>query len=139
MTDRIPPRLRAPLRVVVAGAVITAVAVAVHGWGAPVYLVLVPFVLLVAVGYYFWGGRDADAAAVLRREMDERQLLRRLRAQALVGKVMSMAAAVAYLVAFGLRAPLWPFAIALGLPVLTAVAGWMFYGDRGYREGRAER
>jgi hypothetical protein len=113
----------------VAGAAITAVVVAVHGWGGPVYEVLLPFVVLLAAAYYLWGGRDSDAAAVLRREPDERQLQRRLRVQALVGRVMSLAAGVAYLVAFSERATLWPFGIALALPGLAAAAGWVLYRD----------
>jgi peptidoglycan/LPS O-acetylase OafA/YrhL len=60
MTRRIPPRLRAPIRIAAMGAALVAVAVATHGWGRPVHLVLVPFVLLVALGYYAWGGRDSS-------------------------------------------------------------------------------
>jgi hypothetical protein len=131
MTKQIPPRLRAPLRTGAVGLAVVAVAIAVHGWSGPVYLVLIPFVLVVAAGYYLWGGRDSDTAAVLRREVDERQAYRRLKSQALVGRVMSLAAALAYLVAFGAKAPLWPFGIALALPVLTSLAGWTLYREAG--------
>jgi MFS family permease len=131
MINRIPPRLRAPFRVLAVGVVIIAVAIATHGWGPPVYLVLVPFVLLVAGGYYVWGAQDSDSAAMIRREPDERQAYRQLKVQALVGKVMSLASAVAYLVAVGLKASFWPFGIALALPVLTALVGWRLYRDRG--------
>ncbi len=131
MTKGIPPRLRAPLRVGAVGVAAGAAAVAAHGWGSPVYLVLVPFVVLLALGYYAWGGRDSDTAAVLRREVDERQAYRRLRVQALVGRVMSLAVAAAYLVAVGVRATLWPFGIALALPVLATAAGWVRYREHG--------
>lgn len=131
MINHIPPRLRAPLKVIVAGAVIIAVMVAVHGWAPPVYLVLVPFVVLAAAGYYVWGAQDSDAAAVIRQETDERQAYRRLKVQALIGKVMSLAVAVAYLAAVGLKTALWPFAIALALPALTALVGWALYRERG--------
>lgn len=130
MITHIPPRLRAPLRVALVGAVAGAVAVAVHGWGSPIYLVLMPFVLLLALGYYVWGGRDSDTAAVIRREVDERQAYRQLKVQALVGKVMSVAVAVAYLVALDVKATLWPFAAALALPLLATATGWVLYRDR---------
>ncbi len=129
MYKNLPTRLRAPLRVLAAGAVVVAVAVSVHGWGSPVFLVLIPFVLLAAVGYYLWGGGDGDLAAAVRHENDERQERRRLRVQALVGRVMSLAVVAACLVAYGLGAPLWPFAVALALPVLATAAGWLLYRD----------
>jgi hypothetical protein len=127
MNRNIPARLRAPIRVLVVGAVITAVLIATRGWVVPVYGVFIPFVVLVAAGYYVWGGRDNDSAATLRREVDERQQYRRLKVQALVGRVMSLAAAIAYLVAVGMHATLWPFAIAIAVPVATAVVGWLIY------------
>lgn len=130
MLKNVPPRLRAPLKVALVGVVIVAVAVAVHGWGSPVYLVLMPFVVLVALGYYAWSGRDSDSAAVIRREVDERQAYRRLKVQALVGKVMTLAAAVAYLVAVGAKLTLWPFALAVALPLLATVSGWAVYRDQ---------
>jgi hypothetical protein len=131
MITTIPPRLRAPFRILAVGALIVVVAVAGHGWGPPVYTVLIPFVVLVAAGYYAWGGKDSDTAAAIRHDMDERQAHQRLQVQALVGKVMSLAAAVAYLVAVSAHATLWPFGIALGLPVLTAITGWVAYREPG--------
>ncbi len=129
MTTYIPPRLRAPMRIIVVGAIIVAVAVATQGWAPPVYLVLIPFILLVAFGYYAWGGRDSDLAAVVRQESDERQAYYRLKVQALVGKVLGLAVAVVYLVTFYAKATLWPLAILLGLSVLTTLAGWVIYRD----------
>jgi hypothetical protein len=129
MITTFPPRLRAPLRILATGVVIVVVAIVGHGWGPPVYTVLIPFVLAAAAAYYVWGGRDSDTSAVIRRDMDERQTHQRLQIQALVGKVMSLAAAVAYLVAVSVNATLWPFGIALGLPLLTAIAGWLTYRE----------
>jgi hypothetical protein len=50
MITTIPPRLRAPFRILAVGVVIVVVAVAGHGWGPPVYTVLIPFVFVVAAG-----------------------------------------------------------------------------------------
>jgi hypothetical protein len=127
MNSHIRPRLRAPIRILVVGAVITAVLIATRGWALPVYGVFMPFVILIAVGYYVWGGRDTDSAAALRRESDERQRYRRLKVQALVGRVTSVAAGIAYLVAVGVQATLWPFVIAVAVPVATALIGWFLY------------
>jgi hypothetical protein len=129
MINQIPPRLRAPIRVLVVGVVIVSIAIAGHGWGPPVYGVLIPFVVLLAAGYYVWGGRDSDTSAVIRRDMDERQAQQRLQVQALIGKVMSVAAAIAYLIAVAVNTTLWPFGVALALPALTAIAGSVLYRE----------
>jgi hypothetical protein len=62
-----------------------------------------------------WAGRDSDFAAMIRYQVDERPAYRRLKIQALVGRVMSGGASVAYLVAWIAKATLWPFAIFLAL------------------------
>ena len=130
MTHNVPPRLRAPLTIVVGGAVVGAVTVAVRGWALVPVLILVIVIGGAAIGYYAWGGRDNDRAAAIRREMDERQAYHQLQIQALVGKVMSLATATAYCVAVAVNAPLWPFAAALSLLVATAAVGWTIYRDR---------
>ncbi len=127
MMRSIPPRLRAPLMMLAGGTVSTAVAVAAYGWGTVPYLV--PVVVIVTVGYYIWGGRDSDVAAIIRYQPDERQAYRRLKIQALVGRVTSGAAAVAYLAAFAARTTLWPFAIFLAVPFAALLAGWVIYRD----------
>jgi hypothetical protein len=130
MNRKLPTRLRAPLRIVLGGAVVAALNLAAFGWAAGPVLLLVLVVALAAVGYYVWGGRDSDTGALVRGQVDERQAYYRLRVQALVGRVMTAAAVVAYLVAVPLRASLWPFAVALALPVLTMGIGWAVYRDR---------
>ena len=127
MTKHVSPRLRAPLKILTAGAVLGAATVAVRGWATVPVLILAATVLVAAVGYYVWGGRDGDMASVIRHDTDERQDQRRLRAQALVGRVMTLAAAIAYALAVALHAPLWPFAAALALPLLTHAAAWRAY------------
>jgi hypothetical protein len=127
MRRSIPPRLRAPMLIFAGGAVIAAVATGANGWGALLYLA--PFIVIATIGYYVWGGRDTDAAALLRNQADERQAYRRLKIQALVGRVTSGAAAVAYLAAFAAKVTLWPFAIFLAIPCVTLLAGWAIYRD----------
>lgn len=131
MMKQVSPRLRSPLRIIAAGAAAGAITVASRGWAPVPVIILVAVVVIAAVGYYVWGGRDSDMASSLRRDMDERQLFRRMRAQALVGKVMALASAVGYLVAVDVNVTLWPFAVALALPVLAFAVGWVLYGDRG--------
>ena len=137
MMGSIPPRLRAPVRMLVGGAVIDAVAVAAYGWGT--LISLGPITLAGAVGYYVWAGRDGDFAAMLRNQPDERQVYRRLKMQALVGRVTTLAAAVAFLVAFAVKATTWPFIMFLTVPSVTFLAGWVIYRDRGDGQDEADR
>lgn len=130
MTQKIPPRLRAPLTIIVGAVAVGAVMISLRGWAVAPVLILVVVAGGAAAGYYVWGGRDSDRAAAIRHEMDERQAYRQLQVQALVGKVMSLATAAAYCVAVAVNAPLWPFAAALGLLVATAAIGWAVYRDR---------
>jgi hypothetical protein len=129
MMRSIPPRLRTPLIMLVGGAVIAAVAVATYGWGS--LRSLGPFIIVIAAGYYVWAGRDSDIAAMLRYQVDERQAYRRLKIQALVGRVMSGGASLAYLAASAAKATLWPFAIFLALFAVALLAGWVIYRERG--------
>ena len=130
MTHNVPSRLRAPLTIVVGGAVqAPSPSPRAGGLSSPCsYSVIV--IGGVAIGYHAWGARDNDRAAAIRREMDERQAYDELEIQALVGKVMSLATATAYCVAVAVNAPLWPFAAALSLLVATAAVGWTIYRDR---------
>ncbi|NUP50079.1 MAG: hypothetical protein HOW97_22615 [Catenulispora sp.] len=130
MSVRIPARLRAPLLIAVAGLAVGSVDVARYGWAAGPVVVLAVVVVGVPVVLYRWGARDTDSGAAIRRQLDERQAFQRLRVQALVGRVMTLAAAGAFLGAVGAKATLWPFAVALALPVLSALVGRAFYGDR---------
>lgn len=133
MMKPIPPRLHAPLLMIVGGLAVIAVSVAVHGWIA--VILLGPIVLASAAGYYLWGGRDGDVAAMIGHKTDERQANLRLKMQALVGRVMTAAAIVAYLVAVAVKAPIWPFTIFIVLPALTLFAGWLIYRERGDGRG----
>jgi hypothetical protein len=90
----------------------------------------------MSVAFLVLGGRDTDAGAAVRRELDERQAQQRLRVQALVGRVLSLGMAVGYVVASATKVTLWPWATLLGLLVVSFLAGWLVYGDRGGLHGR---
>jgi hypothetical protein len=125
----IPARLRAPTIMATGGAAVVIVVGSVHGWstaGAGV-----PVVVLITIGYYPGQARDTDSGAVIRHQPDERQAALRLKVQALVGQVMSLAAVVTYLVAASTTVTLWPFAILVCLPAATFTAGWLIYREHG--------
>ena len=127
MLKFLPPRLRIPVRMFVGGSVMTVVGVIISGWVAAAFLV--PFVIIVTVWYYHLGGGDSDVAAVVLGQGDERQAYRRLRMQALVGRVLSMAVAVISVVAVAVKATLWPIAVLVALLPLTLLAGWVLYRE----------
>ena len=131
MLKSIPPRLRAPVIMLAGGAVITAVAVVAWGWSS--LWSVGGLAVLASIGYYFLAGRDSDFAALLRDQADERQAYRRLQMQALVGRVTTLAASIAYLAAALAKAPLWPFAIFIAVPGVTFLAGWLLYREHGGR------
>jgi hypothetical protein len=129
MMRSIPPRLRAPLMMLVFGAVFAAAAVAGYGWGSLLHLG--PVIIAGPAVYYVWGGRNSDSAAMIRQQLDERQAYRGLKIQAVVGRVMSIGASVAFLAAWAAKATLWPFEIFLALFVVALIAGWVITRERG--------
>ena len=129
MMRSIPPRLRAPLMMIVFGAVFAAVAVAGYGWGSLLHLG--PVIIAGPVVYYVWGGRNSDSAAMIRQQPDERQAYRGLKIQAVVGRVMSIGASIAFLAAWAAKATLWPFEIFLAIFVVALVAGWVITREHG--------
>ncbi len=129
MMRAIPPRLRAPLMMLVFGAVFAAAAVAGYGWGSLLHLG--PVIIAGPVVYYVWGGRNSDYAAMIRQQLDERQAYRRLKMQAVVGTVMSSGAGIAFLAAWAAKATLWPFEIFLALFAVAFLAGWVITRERG--------
>jgi hypothetical protein len=128
MTNFLPPRLRAPVYMLVGGGVIDVIAGVSWGWHS--LISLVPLTLVAAAGYYVLARRDTDFSAMLRDQADERQAYRRLKIQALTGRLTTLAAAVAFLVASAAKAtPLWPFALFLAIPGVAFLAGWAVYRD----------
>src|SRR5580700_3283192 len=138
MTRSIPPRLRAPVYMILGGGMIDALAVAAWGWGS--LASLGPLTVAGAIGYYVLARRDSDFAAMLRDQADERQTYRRLKIQALVGRITTLAASVAFLAAIAAKATLWPFYIFITVPAVTFLAGWLVYREHpGGREQQAGR
>jgi len=125
----VPPRLRAPLSILAGGAVIGAIVPYAHGWKSLLGLGLLTGVY--AAGWYLAGGRDSDFGALMSAKLDERQAYRRLKAQALVGIVMSRIAGVACLAAMAARATIWPFEIIAFVPGVTFFVGWAIYREPG--------
>jgi hypothetical protein len=127
-----PSRLRAPALLTAATLIVLAIGGVTRGWGSVADVAPIPIVAIVAL--YLWGGRDTDAGALIRRELDERQAHQRLEVQALVGRVLSLAVGLAYMIAVATKAKLWPWAILLGLMAIAFVAGRLIYSERGHSE-----
>ena len=127
MMKFLPPRLRAPVNMIVGGSVITVIGVILNGWVAAAFLI--PFTIICTAWYYVLGGGDSDLAAVLLGRGDERQAYRRLRMQALVGRVLSLAVGVICIAAVAAKATLWPVFVLVGLLPLTILAGWLIYRE----------
>jgi O-antigen/teichoic acid export membrane protein len=124
---QIPPRLRGPLILVVGTTAVLVIGGATHGWSSIADVVPIP--IAVIAGLFIVAGRDNDMGAVVRHEVDERQEHQRLKVQALVGRVLSLAVAVAYIVASAAKAEMWPWIALLGVTVLAFVIGWLLYGE----------
>jgi hypothetical protein len=137
MKRSMSPRLRTPVKMAIGGAAVLAVGGAIHGWATA--LAVLPVVVAATVGYYLWAGRETDVAAVIHHQTDERQAILRLKMQALVGRVMSGAAVVAYLVATASKMTLWPFVVLECLPAAALFAGWLIYGEHGDRHANGSK
>ncbi len=107
------PRLRSPLILLAAELVAVVIGVSTYGWAS--LASVLPILLLIPVALYVLGGRDSDVGAAVRKRLDERQEMQRLKIQALVGRAASVAVAVAYFIAVATGASLWPWAILLGV------------------------
>jgi hypothetical protein len=128
-------RLSAPVRVAVLGTAAAAVLAVFEGWASAALIEV--FVVAVVAISLVWGAKlPGDVGAVIGSRADERQATIQLKVQALVGQVLSVAAAVALLIAIAVKAALWPFEILVGLIGVSVVAGWVIYRDHG--DGRDE-
>jgi hypothetical protein len=129
MMSFIRPRLRVPVAVAVLGTAATAAVVVSQGWATGLYVEIAWVVL--AAGYYVWGGKDSDVGAVIGSRADERQASLEMKVTALQGKVMTAAAVVAFLIAVAVKAAIWPFAVFVALAGLSGFAGWVIYREHG--------
>jgi hypothetical protein len=82
-----------------------------------------PIPIVVVVALVALSGRDSDTGAMVRGQLDERQEYERLRVQALVGRVLSIAVAIAYAIAVAADSKLWPWAILIGLMAVSFLVG----------------
>jgi hypothetical protein len=125
---RLPPRWRTPAILAAVALVVLAIGAAKHGWRIVLFL---PVPLVVGIFYYVNAGRDSDYGAWLRFELDERQAHHWLRVQALVARVLSLSVGIGYVVAVATKSVLWPWAVLLGLMVVSWLGGHLHYRERG--------
>lgn len=132
MRHSLPARWRSPaiLSAVALAAVIAGGAT--HGWSTVPYVLPIPAAVLVFMSVM--ARTDTDYGASLRFQYDERQSAQRYKIQALVGRVLSLAVAVAYAAALAVGATIWPYAVLLVLMALTFVAGRIRYDEHGSGE-----
>jgi hypothetical protein len=129
MNAMLPPRARATVLFAAVGAAVLIGGGAAYGWASAASLS--PIIAGAALVLWLLAGRDSDAGAVARGQTDERQAGQRLHVQAFVGRLLSLAVAVAYLIAVATKTTLWPYAVLLGVVAAGFAAGWWFYGEHG--------
>jgi fatty acid desaturase len=129
MSTMIPPRLRKPLGLALAGLVFAG------AWlvrGGPLWWVSIMTVIATAirvVGMYRTGGQDTDEGALAGSRADERQNLVGLRSRALAANSVMVAAFLGLVMAIALRAPWWwPFLVILAVAGLGYLFGLSAYG-----------
>ncbi|HVV48401.1 MAG TPA: hypothetical protein VHO06_01965 [Polyangia bacterium] len=118
------------MTLIVAAVITLVIGGASHGWGTVPAILPIP--VAVGIWIYLNAGRDTDYGAALRRELDERQRLQRLKAQALVGRVLAAGLGVAYLIALATGSEIWPWAVGVGLMAVTFIIGFVAYGEGGW-------
>ncbi len=121
MTATTRQRLRVPLVMIGCGTVIALAAIPNSGlYGA---FVIEAISVAAAFGYYVLGGRDSDSGALFGSRADERQATIALRAAALTGQVMTLAAIAGFVIQTARGASTWPFALFAAISAISFVAG----------------
>ncbi len=130
MTGFIPPRLRKPAGIALAGAVFAA------AWlvrGGSLWWVSILAVILAAaraVSLYRVGGKDTDEGALAASRADERQQLVSLRSRALACNLAAIAAFIGLTVAIAVKATWWwPFVVILAVTGFGYLLGLSSYGS----------
>src|SRR5271170_1744227 len=112
MLTFIPPRLRKPVGIGIAGTLLAA-AWAVRG--GPTWflsIVIEVSVLVRVIALYVWGGEDSDEGAIVGSRADERQQLIAQRSWAMAGKAAMLAAFVGATIAVAVKGGWWwPFVV----------------------------
>lgn len=121
MTTLISPRLRRPLVVALAGALVAAAWIVRGGatWWFSIAFAI-PILVQAAV-MYVRAGQDSDEGALAGSRADERQQLIGLRSRALAGRAMAVAALAGLAAAIASHGTWWwPF-------LLIVAVGWLGY------------
>jgi hypothetical protein len=125
----LPPRLRKPAGIALAGVLFAA------AWlvrGGPLWWISILAVILAAaraVYLYRLGGQDTDEGALAGSRADERQKLLSLRSRALACNLAVIAAFVGLTAAIAARAAWWwPFLVILGVAGFGYLLGLSNYG-----------
>jgi len=126
MTRPIRGRLKLPAGMLILGTGLAAAEAVGHGWHDAIPIEVVTVV--AAGGYFLLGGLDNDIGAIYGSHGDERQQMVRLRAQALAGQLMALAAVIGFMVQIARRAPTWPFLVIAGVAAVSFVIGLAIYG-----------
>lgn len=121
MSQRLTPRLRAPLLTGVVGLGLAIVVAVGAGWTAAAPVAAISIV--AALVYYWLGGTSTDVGALLARRADERQATVRLWVRAFAGVVMLTGGLVGAIVASMLGQPAWPYALIVGVGTVTLAGG----------------
>ena len=129
MMKILPPRLRKPAGIALAGVLFAA------AWlvrGGPLWWISIPAVILAAVRavyLYRLGGKDTDEGALAGSRADERQKLLSLRSQALACNLAVIAAFLGLTVAIAVKAGWWwPFLVILAVAGFGYLLGLSNYG-----------
>jgi hypothetical protein len=125
----IPPRLRKPAGIAVAGVLFAA------AWlvrGGPLWWVSIPALIAAPARamYLYWGsGQDSDAGALAGSRADERQQLLSLRSRALACNLVMLAAFTGLTAAIAVKAAWWwPFLVILAVAGFGYLLGLSNYG-----------
>jgi fatty acid desaturase len=129
MMTFIPPRLRKPLGIALAGALFAA------AWlvrGGPLWWISILAVIAAAVravSLYRTGGQDTDEGALAGSRADERQRLLSLRSRALACNLAAVAAFIGLTAAIAVNAAWWwPFLVILAVAGFGYLLGLSTYG-----------
>lgn len=129
MTNFMPPRLRKPLLLALAGAIF-AVAWVVRGgptWWISIMVLVVTAARVITM--YVRGGKDTDEGALAGSRADERLKLLAARSWAVAGKTAMIAAFAGVTVGIAVRGNWWwAFAIMFGISGLGYLFGLSNYG-----------
>jgi hypothetical protein len=141
MRTFIPPRLRKPLTLGLAGTVFAAAWLIRGGPGWSLAIAIEVTVLASAIAAYIQGGRDTEDGALAASRRDERQQLVNMRSRALAGNAAMLAAFVGVTVGVAINATWWwPCAVILAVTGFAYLFGLSQFGvgEEGPAEGEDE-